>query len=118
MSYRHLVIYVALLIGFIPRLTLLAQPAPDTIHLPEVKIFRQENFVKQVYSYSELDSVTLNQPLNNSLSDILSRHSTIYVKSTGRGTLSTVSLRGTEWSYYKLADAWADRFIFNSCSFS
>jgi outer membrane receptor protein involved in Fe transport len=102
MSHRHSVIYVALLIGFIPRLTLLAQPAPDTIHLPEVKIFHQESFVKQVYSYSELDSVTLNQPLNNSLSDILSRHSTIYVKSTGRGTLSTVSFRGTDASHTRI----------------
>lgn len=102
MSIRHSIIYVALLTGFIPRLTVLAQPAPDTIHLPEVKIFRQENFTRQVYSYSELDSVTLNQALNASLSDILARHSTIYIKSTGRGTLSTASFRGTGASHTRI----------------
>ncbi len=102
MSLRHLVICIILLSGFIHRSIVLAQPSPDTIHLTEVKIFNQENFTRQAYSFSELDSVSLNQNMNVSLSDILARHSTIYIKSTGRGTLSTASFRGTNASHTRI----------------
>jgi iron complex outermembrane receptor protein len=102
MSFRHQVICIILLTGFIPRLKILAQPAPDTIHLPEVKVFSQEEFTGQAYSFTELDSAALNQNLNSSLSDILARHSSIYIKSTGRGTLATASFRGSDASDTKI----------------
>jgi iron complex outermembrane receptor protein len=102
MSFRHLVIYIILLTGLFPRFSALAQTMPDTIHIPEVKIFRQENIVRQVFSFSELDSFTLIQNSSTNLSDLLTQHSTIYIKSTGRGTLSTASFRGTDASHTKI----------------
>jgi outer membrane receptor protein involved in Fe transport len=79
-----------------------AQFVTDTIHIREVKVFRQRHSVQQVYSFSELDSFTLNQNRSINLSDLLNQYSTIYIKSTGRGTLSTASFRGTGASHTKI----------------
>jgi outer membrane receptor protein involved in Fe transport len=80
----------------------MAQFVPDTIHIPEVKIFRQEHLTEQLYSFSELDSFTLNQNRSINLSDLLNQYSTVYIKSTGRGTLSTASFRGTDPGHTKI----------------
>ena len=79
-----------------------AQFIPDTIHIPEVKIFSQKHFTEQLYSFSELDSFTLNQNRSINLSDLLNQYSTVYIKSTGRGVLSTASFRGTDASHTKI----------------
>lgn len=50
-----------------------------------------------------LDSSVLHENITTSIADILSQHSTIFVKSYGRGTLSTVSLRGTSPSHTQVA---------------
>lgn len=80
----------------------MAQSVPDTIHITEVKIFRLEHSPEQLYSFSELDSFTLNQNRSINLSDLLNQSSTVYIKSTGRGTLSTASFRGTDASHTKI----------------
>lgn len=46
-----------------------------------------------------LDSVVLRDNVTNSLADLLSQNSTIFIKSYGRGTLSTASFRGTAPSH-------------------
>jgi len=79
-----------------------AQFIPDTIHIPEVKIFSQKHFTEQLYSFSELDSFTLNQNRSINLSDLLNQYSNVYIKSTGRGVLSTASFRGTDASHTKI----------------
>lgn len=46
-----------------------------------------------------LDSVALRENATNSLADVLSRQSSIFIKSYGRATLSTASFRGTAPSH-------------------
>ncbi|MCC8154119.1 MAG: Plug domain-containing protein [Tannerellaceae bacterium] len=46
-----------------------------------------------------LDSTTLRQTVSLSLADVLTQNSTIFIKSYGRGALSTASFRGTAPSH-------------------
>lgn len=48
---------------------------------------------------SVLDSLALREEITKSLADVLSRSSTVFIKSYGRGTLSTASFRGTAPSH-------------------
>ena len=50
-----------------------------------------------------LDSTVLHENVTTSIGDILGQHSTIFVKSYGRGTMATVSLRGTSPSHTQVA---------------
>ena len=45
------------------------------------------------------DSTVLHENITTSIGDILGQHSTVFVKSYGRGTMATVSLRGTSPSH-------------------
>ncbi|MDR0955265.1 MAG: Plug domain-containing protein, partial [Rikenellaceae bacterium] len=49
-----------------------------------------------------LDSVVLRENVTNSLADLLSQNSTLFIKSYGRGTLSTASFRGTAPSHTRV----------------
>lgn len=46
-----------------------------------------------------LDTSALRESITNSLADVLSQNSSIFIKSYGRGTLATASLRGTAPSH-------------------
>lgn len=48
---------------------------------------------------TKIDSVALRQNVTNSLADVLSQNSSIFIKSYGRATLSTASVRGTAPSH-------------------
>lgn len=50
-----------------------------------------------------LDSTVLHESVTTSIGDVLGQHSTIFVKSYGRGTMATVSLRGTSPSHTQVA---------------
>ena len=46
-----------------------------------------------------LDTTVLRENITNSLADVLSQNSSIFIKSYGRGTLATASFRGTAPSH-------------------
>jgi outer membrane cobalamin receptor len=80
----------------------MSQSINDTIHIREVEIIGVNRTPVHVNSYSEIDSFTLNQNPSINLADLLIRHSTVFIKSTGRGSLSTASFRGTDASHTKI----------------
>tara|TARA_R110002049_G_scaffold216946_7_gene388387 strand:- start:1709 stop:3628 length:1920 start_codon:yes stop_codon:yes gene_type:complete len=69
----------------------------DTVDIPVVtvksdfKIESEDNSFKKV----QIDSIQMSQKSTGTLADVLSEHSTIFVKSYGVGGLSSVSFRGT-----------------------
>ena len=67
----------------------------DTLRLPEVEI-RSDFIIDNLgFKRTRIDSGIFMQNLTADLADILSDHSTIFIKSYGNGTLSTPSFRGT-----------------------
>nr|WP_324292776.1 TonB-dependent receptor plug domain-containing protein [uncultured Carboxylicivirga sp.] len=55
-------------------------------------IFKQEEAGMKI---TEMDSMVLQNKTTASLADLLTQNSTVYIKSQGRGALSTASFRGT-----------------------
>lgn len=52
---------------------------------------------------TKLDSVALRENITNSMAEVLSLNSSIFIKSYGRGTLATASFRGTAPSHTQVA---------------
>ena len=72
----------------------------DTVYqLPEVKVSasRLNDFVVGL-NVNNFDSSMISQYKNSSLGELLQEQSSIYIKSYGQGSLSTVSFRGTSSS--------------------
>lgn len=80
----------------------MTQSINDTIHIREVNIIGVERIPVPINSVSEIDSFALDQNRNMNLAELLNKHSTVYIKSTGRGSLSTASFRGTDASHTKI----------------
>ena len=79
-----------------------SQSLSDTIHIQEVTIVKKEIADEKVFIQSKLDSFAMTGTQSLSLSELLNKYSTVYIKSTGRGTLSTASIRGTGASHTKV----------------
>ncbi len=96
-------LYIALLL-LLP-LTLLAQEntykdwASKGIHIPEVTVYGRRPMKEIGTQQTKFDSVILKENIALSMADILTFNSSIFVKSYGRATLSTVSFRGTSPSH-------------------
>ena len=96
-------LYIVLLL-LLP-LTLLAQEntykdwATKGIHIPDVTIYGRRPMKEIGTQQTKFDSVILKENIALSMADILTFNSSIFVKSYGRATLSTVSFRGTSPSH-------------------
>src|SRR5690606_5662237 len=75
---------------------LLAQDFSDSVELEEVKIYgiplKEYAVGSKIY---KIDSASVAQGHQQTLSELISRKSPIYFKNYGQGMLSTVSFRGT-----------------------
>ncbi len=68
----------------------------DTINIGEVTITgKKENFESTGYKKSSIDTAFLKYSTHNSLADLLSQYSGIFIKSYGMGGSATPSFRGT-----------------------
>ena len=76
-----------------------AQDHGSTIHLDEVQIAAQRKLKDAGVEKSVIDSTVLHDNLSMSIADILSRNSTLFVKSYGRATEATAEFRGTSPSH-------------------
>lgn len=61
-----------------------------------------------------LDSVALRQNVTNSLGDLLSQSTPVFIKSYGRGTMATASFRGTAPSHTQVT--WNGMKTIRPCS--
>ena len=98
---RRIYIVLALLLP----LTLSAQEKSnkhwlrDGVDIPEVMVYGRRPMKEIGTQQTKFDSVVLKENIALSMADILTFNSSIFVKSYGRATLSTVSFRGTSPSH-------------------
>lgn len=77
-----------------------AQNHPQrTIAIKEVTVYGQRPMKDIGVQRTRIDSAVLKENISLSMADVLSFNSSIFVKSYGRATLSTVSFRGTSPSH-------------------
>ena len=95
---RRVTIYIALLLLVA---TSFAQKKEISwsLKIPEVTVVGQRPMKEIGTQQTKFDSVVLKENIALSMADILTFNSSIFVKSYGRATLSTVSFRGTSPSH-------------------
>ena len=69
------------------------------LYIPEVNVYGKRPMKEIGTQQTKLDSVVLKENIALSMADVLTFNSSIFVKSYGRATLSTVSFRGTSPSH-------------------
>ena len=79
--------------------------------IPEIELFGKRPLKEIGTTQTKMDSMTLKENIALSIADVLTFNSSIFVKSYGRATLSTVSFRGTSASHTQVA--WNDMKINN-----
>ncbi len=75
------------------------QMLPDTLSIPEVEIHTAKKLKTAGLQVEKVDSLVMMREADVSLSDLLNAHSTVFIKSEGRGALATASFRGTDASH-------------------
>ncbi len=76
---------------------------PDTITLiEEVKILAPRSLNESGAKIMKMDSLIIENKLNSDLSALLSENSSVFIKSKGKGSLTTASFRGTNASHTKV----------------
>ncbi|MBQ9137076.1 MAG: TonB-dependent receptor plug domain-containing protein [Alistipes sp.] len=95
---RRLVVILALLFVVVA-----ATAEERTVAIREVTVLGHRPMKEIGVQQTKLDSVTLKENVALSLADVLSFNSSIFVKSYGRATLSTVSFRGTSPSHTQVS---------------
>ena len=78
---------------------LLAQINKRIFRIPEVTILGKRPMKEIGVQKTQMDSITLKENIALSMADVLTFNSSIFVKSYGRATLSTVAFRGTSPSH-------------------
>lgn len=78
---------------------LMAQRLSKGLHIPEVTIYGKRPMKDIGVQKTQMDSVVLKENIALSMADVLTFNSSIFVKSYGRATLSTVAFRGTSPSH-------------------
>jgi iron complex outermembrane receptor protein len=79
-----------------------AQKLSDTLHIEEISIRSARPLQSTSLTISRLDTLVLQNKNSNSLSEVLSEHSGIFIKTYGRGAMATASFRGTDPSHTKV----------------
>ena len=75
------------------------QQAAYTLEIDSLTVTAQRRLADVGLTKTDLDSVLLRESVVNSLGDLLSRNTSVFIKSYGRGTLATASFRGTAPSH-------------------
>ena len=79
--------------------TMVAQRLNKGLHIPEVTIYGRRPMKDIGVQKTRMDSTALKENIALSMADVLMFNSSIFVKSYGRATLSTVAFRGTSPSH-------------------
>jgi len=76
-----------------------AQHVDDTIVLKRIDINAARITPDAGYKIAEIDSISVQENIFDNLGELLALHSTIYIKSYGRGGISSPAFRGTTSSH-------------------
>lgn len=83
--------------------SMVAQTLSKGLRIPEVTIYGKRPMKEIGVQKTRLDSTILKENIALSMADVLTFNSSIFVKSYGRATLSTVSFRGTSPSHTQVS---------------
>jgi iron complex outermembrane receptor protein len=90
---------VAILMMVVAPLLAIAQDEHDWLRdgldIPDIEVVARRPMRDIGVQQTKIDSAMLHKNISLSMADILAFNSSIFVKSSGRATLSTVSFRGT-----------------------
>jgi len=78
---------------------IVSQTLQDTIKIQEVEITAKRALKEIAKSSQKIDSLVISETINESMAELLSEHSPVFIKQAGRGALATVSFRGTSASH-------------------
>ena len=73
------------------------------IHIPDVTVYGQRPMKEIGTQQTKFDTLVLKENIALSMADVLTFNSSIFVKSYGRATLSTVAFRGTSPSHTQVS---------------
>ncbi len=79
-----------------------AQSLKDTLKIGEISVFSRRPVEQTAVTVTRLDSAVLSRHTSQSLAELMAENSTLFIKSLGRGALSTVSFRGTAPSHTRV----------------
>jgi iron complex outermembrane receptor protein len=79
-----------------------AQKLGDTLSIEEIRISSGRPFKHNSLTLTRLDSLSVQNKSSSSLSELLTEHSGIFIKSYGRGAMASASFRGTDPSHTKV----------------
>ena len=88
-----------LFFGLLLTVSLKAQMLPDTVSIPEVEVHAKINVSDAGLESHTVDTLVMMREAETSLSDLLAAHTSVFIKSEGRGALATASFRGTDASH-------------------
>lgn len=71
----------------------------DTLHLRTVNVWANRKIEHIGVTRTKIDSIVLHESICNTLSEVLSQNTTIFIKNYGRGSMATASFRGTAPSH-------------------
>ncbi len=76
-----------------------AQKLTDTIHIQEVKVYGKRKIEEAGSMVTHIDTLAIQMMKTQTISELLSSYSPVFMKSYGRGSTATASFRGTAPSH-------------------
>ena len=104
MRFRALILCVLLaLLSSVPAMAESDGDAPEWlrkgVHIPDITVYGRRPMKEIGVQQTKFDSLMLKENVALSMADVLTFNSSVFVKSYGRATLSTVAFRGTSPSH-------------------
>ena len=96
---KHFFLYILVALCCLPYNTWAQDDVRRNIAIKEVTVYGQRPMKDIGVQRTRIDSAVLKENVSLSMADVLAFNSSIFVKSYGRATLSTVSFRGTSPSH-------------------
>lgn len=84
---------------FLTNMNLFSQKTDTIITIPPVDIVSEKPLKDRIVQRIKIDTTLIQNYLNNNLSDLLSNHTPLFVKTYGQGSLATISFRGAGASH-------------------
>lgn len=96
-KYFWILLFAGILL--LTNIDLFSQKNDTLITVPAVDIISEKPLKERIVQRIKIDTTLIKNNLNNSLSELLSNHTTVFIKTYGQGSLATVSFRGTGASH-------------------
>ena len=100
---KRIILYILPVLLLVPCLAKAQEDVRRTVSIKEVTVYGQRPMKDIGVQRTRIDSAVLKENVSLSMADVLAFNSSIFVKSYGRATLSTVAFRGTSPSHTQVS---------------